>query len=70
MIPQVLNKTEDSLKELFDLNKTEGAGGVIHNVFDAKRSVVAAKKDALNVNHSSNQFISASATITCSSSIE
>ena len=47
MIPQVLNKTEDSLKELFDLNKTEGAAGVIHNVFDAKRTVVAAKKDAL-----------------------
>ena len=46
----MLNKTEDGLKELFDLNKTEGAAGVIHNVFDAKRTVVAAKKDALNVN--------------------
>ena len=50
----MLNKTEDSLKELFDLNKTEGAAGVIHNVFDAKRTVVAAKKDALNVNLSVN----------------
>ena len=45
MIPQVLNKTEDSLTELFDLNKT----GVIHDVFDAKRTIVVAKKDALNV---------------------
>ena len=67
MIPQVLNKTEDSLKELFDLNKTEGAAAVIHNVFDAKRTVVVAKKDALNVNHSINIVYNK---IVCSSSIE
>lgn len=38
---QVLNKTEDSL--------VDGTEVVIHNVFDAKRTVVNAKKEAIKV---------------------
>ena len=49
LIPQVLNKTEDKLNEFFELNKTEGAGEILHNVFDAKRSIVEAKKGAIKV---------------------
>ena len=44
---QVLNKTEDSLVDAMP----DGAGAVIHNVFNAKRTVVNAKKDAIKASH-------------------